>query len=73
VTAAVEYPEIRHVVYPVHMDGTRTGAEPRMRHRPGCGHFKWPGGIVLGTPELANEEQMRTLRACKSCIESLGG
>jgi hypothetical protein len=44
-----------------------------MRHDPGCGHFKWPGGILLGTPVLATEEQMRSLKACKSCIESLGG
>lgn len=72
-TGAVEYPDIKHVVRPVHLDGTLTGAEPRMRHRPGCGHFKWPAGIVLGTPEPATEEQMRALRACKSCIKSLGG
>lgn len=70
---AVEYPDIRHVVYPVHLDGTLTGSKPRMRHDPGCGHFKWPGGILLGTPVQATKEQMRSLKACKSCIKSLGG
>jgi len=34
---------------------------PRMRHDPDCGHFKWPDGTVLGVPELATEEQMRSL------------
>lgn len=71
--AAVEYPDIRHVVSPVHLDGTLTGAKPRLRHHPDCGHFEWPDGVVLGTPELATDEQMRTLRACKSCISSRGG
>jgi hypothetical protein len=61
------------VVYPVHMDGTLTGAKPRLRHYTDCGHFEWPDGAVLGTPELATYEQMRTLRACKSCISSRGG
>lgn len=68
----VEYPDIRHVVYPVHLDGTRTGAEPRLRHYPGCGHFEWGDGTVLGTPEPATEEQMQTLKACKTCIASSG-
>ena len=70
---AVEYPDIRHVVYPMHMNGTLTGANPRKRHEPGCGHFRWPGGILLGTPVRVTDEQMLTLRACKSCIKSLGG
>jgi len=26
------------------MDGTLTGAKPRLRHDPGCGHFKWGNG-----------------------------
>ncbi len=69
---AVEHPDIRFVVDPVHMDGTLTGAKPRMRHRRGCGHFKWAGGKVLGTPVRATDEQMRSLRACKSCIASRG-
>jgi hypothetical protein len=71
-----EHPDIRYVVYPVHLDGTRTGAKPRLRHDPDCSHFEWGDGTVLGTPELATDEQMRTLRACKTCIatrdESLG-
>jgi hypothetical protein len=66
----VEHPDIRYVVYPVHLDGTRTGAKPRLRHDPDCGHFEWRDGTVLGTPELATEEQMQTLRACKTCIET---
>ena len=73
---AVEHPDIRYVVYPVHLDGTRTGAKPRLRHDPDCSHFEWGDGTILGTPELATDEQMRTLRACKTCIatrdESLG-
>jgi hypothetical protein len=68
VAGAVEHPDIRYVVYPVHLDGSRTGAKPRLRHDPGCGHFEWGDGTVLGRPELASEEQMRDLRACKTCI-----
>ena len=71
-TGAAGYPDIRYVVYPVHRDGMRTGAEPRLRHDPGCGHFDWGDGVPLGTPELATEEQMRSLRACKSCIRRHG-
>jgi hypothetical protein len=70
VSPKVEHPDIRYVVYPVHRDGTPTGALPRMRHDPDCGHFDWGDGEILGTPELATDEQMRTLRACKSCAES---
>lgn len=55
-TDVVEYPDIRHVVPPVHLDGTLTGARPRMRHNPGCGHFKWPDGTVLGTPERTDAD-----------------
>jgi hypothetical protein len=68
----VEHPDIRYVVYPVHRDGTLTGAKPRLRHDPGCSHFDWGDGTLLGTPVLATEEQMRTLEACKTCIESRG-
>ncbi len=67
-TGAVEHPDIRYVVYPVHLDGTLTGAKPRLRHDPDCSHFEWGDGTILGTPDLATEEQMRTLRACKTCI-----
>ena len=28
---------------------------------------------VLGTPQLATEEQMQTLRACKTCVETANG
>jgi hypothetical protein len=69
VSPEVEHPDIRYVVYPVHRDGTPTGALPRMRHDPDCGHFEWENGEILGTPVLATAEQMRTLRACKSCVE----
>jgi hypothetical protein len=68
---AVEHPDIMHVVYPVHMDGTLTGAKPRMRHDPDCGHFKW-GDHTLGTTVLATDQQMQTLKACKSCINRRG-
>jgi hypothetical protein len=30
------------------------------------------GGHVVGTPELATDEQMQTLRACKTCIQTRG-
>jgi hypothetical protein len=69
----VEHPDIRFVVYPVHLDGTLTGAKPRLRHYPGCGHFEWGDGTLLGTPVLATEEQLRTLSACKTCVKSRGG
>ena len=72
VAQEVEFPEIRYVVPPTRMDGTPTGAAPRMRHDLDCGHFKWPDGTVLGVPELATEEQMRSLPACKSCIARRG-
>jgi hypothetical protein len=49
-----------------------TGAEPRLRHDPDCGHFKWEDGTILGTPVLATDEQMQTLKACKSCISRRG-
>src|ERR1700733_3050334 len=54
----VENPDIRYVVYPVHRDGTLTGAQPRLRHDPGCSHFDWGDGTLLGTPVLATDEQM---------------
>jgi Restriction endonuclease len=41
-TDAAVYPNIKYVVRPVHLDSTLTGAKPRMRHNPGCGHFKGP-------------------------------
>lgn len=69
-TGTVEHPDIRYVVHPVHRDGTRTGAKPRLRHDPDCSHFEWGDGTILGTPELATEEQMLALRACKTCIET---
>jgi hypothetical protein len=57
----------------VHRDGIPTGALPRMRHDPDCGHFEWEDGEMLGTPVLATDEQMRALRACKSCVERRSG
>lgn len=48
-------------------------AKPRLRHDPDCSHFEWADGIVLGTPQPATEEQMTTLRACKTCIETRRG
>ena len=69
----VEYPDIRYVVYPVHVDGSLTGDQPRLRHDPDCPHFEWGDGTVLGTPQLATEEQMQTLRACKTCIGTRRG
>jgi hypothetical protein len=73
VSAEVEHPDIRYVKYPVHRDGTLTGGLPRMRHDPDCGHFDWGGGEILGTPVLATDEQMRTLKACTTCIERTSG
>lgn len=69
-TAEVEHPDIKYVVYPVHRDGTLTGQPPRMRHYDDCGHFDWGDGEFLGTPVLATAEQMKALRACMSCVES---
>lgn len=67
-----EHPDVRYVVYPVHLDGRPTGDPPRLRHDPDCGHFEWGDGTRLGEPVLATEDQMRTLRACKSCLERRG-
>jgi hypothetical protein len=61
------HPEVNHVAYPVHVDGTKTGAPPRMRHHPDCGHLTWDGEM-LGTPELASPEQMKALGACETCV-----
>jgi hypothetical protein len=68
-----ERQDIRFVVYPVHLDGQPTGAQPRLRHDPDCSHFEWGDGTRLGEPVPATEEQMLTLRACKSCVERRGG
>lgn len=68
VAGTMEHSDIRYVVYPVHLDGTPTGAKPRLRHDPDCSHFEWGDGTILGTPQPATEEQMQTLRACKTCI-----
>ena len=73
VRAEVEDPDIRYVVYPVHRDGTPTGGLPRMRHDPDCSHFDWGDGEILGTPVPATDEQMRTLKACTTCIERTSG
>jgi hypothetical protein len=73
VSPEVEHPDIRYVVYPVHLDGTSTGQPPRMRHDPDCGHFEWGDGEILGTPQLATDEQMRMLRACKTCVARRSG
>jgi hypothetical protein len=64
------YPEIKYVVNPVHRDGTLIGTPPRMRHDLDCGHFDWGNGEMLGTPELASPEQIRTLGACEHCVEA---
>ena len=69
VAQEVEYPQIRYVVPPTRMDGIPTGQAPRMRHDLGCQHFEWPDGTALGEPKLATEEQMHSLRACKSCVK----
>jgi hypothetical protein len=70
---SIEHPDIRYVVYPVHLDGTPTGQQPRLRHDPDCSHFEWGGGERLGMPVLATEEQMGTLAACKTCVETRYG
>lgn len=71
-TAEVEHPDIKFVVYPVHLDGTLIGTQPRRRHYPDCGHFEWRDGRRLGTPVPATDDQMHTLKACKTCIASRG-
>ena len=63
-----EHPDIRYVVYPVHANGVLSGAQPRLRHDPDCSHFEYRDGTVLGTPQLASEEQMKTLRACRDIV-----
>jgi hypothetical protein len=70
--STVEHPDIRYVVYPVHLDGALTGAAPRLRHDPDCAHFEWGDGDRLGAPVLATAKQLRTLKACKSCVETRG-
>lgn len=68
----IDHPQIRYVVPPTRLDGTPTGQAPRMRHDPDCGHFVWEDGERLGEPVSATDEQMRTLPACKSCIQRRG-
>ncbi len=67
-TSPVEHPDIQYVIAPRHLDGTPAGTKPRMRHHADCSHFDMRGGVRLGSPVLATDEQMRTLRACKTCI-----
>jgi hypothetical protein len=65
----IEHPEIRYVVPSIHRtDGTLNGKPPKMRHDPDCTHYNFRGGKRWGTPELATEEQMRTLKACTTCV-----
>lgn len=71
-TSEVQHPDIRYVVNPVHLDETPIGTKPRKRHYPDCSHFEWPNGMRLGTPILATDEQMRTLKPCKTCVDSKG-
>jgi hypothetical protein len=71
-TDVVAHPDIRYVVYPVHRDSTPTGAMPKFRHDPGCSHSEWGTGTHLGTPVLATTEQMRSLKACDTCLRSRG-
>ena len=68
-SAEVEYPSIQYVSDPVHMNGDLTGRPPRFHHYEDCGHFKFSGGLVVGTRKLATPEQMRTLKACGSCVK----
>ena len=70
--SGVQHPEINLVVPPVTMEGEPTGAQPRMRHLPDCGHFVMPDGTILGTPRLATTEEMRALPPCKDCISRTG-
>ena len=65
----IEHPEIRYVVWGVRRtDGTLNGKPPSMRHDPDCTHYNFRGGKRWGTPVLATEEQMRTLKACTTCV-----
>lgn len=66
---SIAYPEIDHVLPPVGMDGTPTGAKPRKRHHPDCGHFTFPDGSTLGTPRVATAQELRALPPCKDCID----
>ena len=68
----IEHPEIRYVVYSNSIrrtDGTLNGKPPSMRHDPDCTHYNFRGGKRWGTPVLATEEQMRTLKACTTCVK----
>jgi hypothetical protein len=35
----IEHPDTRYLAYLVHVDGTLTGAKPRLRHNPDCSHL----------------------------------
>lgn len=74
-SAPGDYPDIRYVVYPTRRDGTLIGTKPRMRHDLECGggHFEWGDGVLLGTPVLATDEQLRTLPACQHCADRRDG
>jgi hypothetical protein len=65
----IEHPEIKWVIPGVHRDdGTKNGKPPRMRHHKDCTHYNFRGGKRWGDPEEATEEQMRTLKACSTCV-----
>ncbi len=64
----IGHPEIRYVVPPVDMNGVATGHAPRKRHDVDCGHFTFDGDTVLGSPQLATEEQMRDVPPCRDCV-----
>ena len=66
----IEHPEIRYVVYSIRRtDGSLNGKPPRMRHDPDCTHYNFRGGKRWGTPVLATEKQMLSLKACTTCVE----
>ena len=70
-SAEVEHPDICYVVPGMHRNDTLSGQPPKTRHYRHCagGHFTWPDrSEPLGEPDLATEEQMRTLPACTDCI-----
>jgi hypothetical protein len=49
-------------------DGTPNGKPPSMRHDRDCTHYNFRGGKRWGNPVEATEEQMRTLKACTTCV-----
>lgn len=71
----IEFPGLVWVKDPVNPDsGEPTGQPPTMRHHEDCSHWHRDGdhNLIGPAPYRASGEQMRMLRACKTCATATG-